>query len=103
MKQSVQASSARKHDESQIGGENKKGKRQRRFEKQLISALKECRAEDDRRLEREDDDFIKQVVSAVAESRKYPPSSKPSAEQSVKLKGPGKLQAILGRVRSKQE
>ena len=92
-----------KRNEHQAGDEDKKGKRQRRFEKQLISALRESQADDDKRQEREDAKLIQQVVSAVAESRNQLPSSKPSIERSVKPKNPGKLQAILGRMRFKHE
>ena len=100
----------RKRNEPRNSGTNESvpdragGKRQRRFEKQLIAALRECRRGDQSSEDDEDELLIKQVVSAVTEGRRGKPPHTPLNETHAKPKGPSnKLQSILGRIRSKNE
>ena len=100
-----------KSDESGSSGENKGkgGKRQRRFERQIISALRDCQMKKEEGEDKgsSNEDLITalkdQIVSAVNEAHNHSsPSTAPNASSS-KQKGGSKLQNILQRIRSNHE
>ena len=99
----------KKRNETQNDGANEptsnksKGKRQRRFEKQLIAALREFGKKDETDENKEDESLIKQLVSVVTENQKSKSPHKPSGESQAKKSGPNKLQSILERIRSNHE